>query len=185
MKIKNPTGLLIASIIVASAAAAICVSVASDSSASTPVTPIDLGSPRAVQDVLEFDPFDSAEAPAPAGLAPDGAATGTGDEPAESGEAEPADAAEQAQEEAPGSEPGEDTPDETGAEEATSDGNADGPGDVQTGIVEGAKTAGKMKFGIGAAAIGAAGVAGIGGAAAAGIALDATSETVIRSTSTP
>jgi hypothetical protein len=200
-------GLLIALVVLGSAAAAIYVSATSRGTGSTPVTPVDLSDPGTAQAALSFDPFDAGAMTAMAGLGRAGAAVGMGGGPSAGtsddtgggsgtsvgAESPPAD--EPAAETPPGEEPSEaeaeagaETPTDEAStgeadagEEATADTNQP---KVDSGTTPAPKVEPKMKFGIGAAIGGAAAAAGAGGAAV-GIAMGGQSTAVVRSPSAP
>ena len=180
MKIKSP-GLFItsavASVVVVSAAASIYVSAVSQTVASTPVSPLDLSSPRVVQAAMEFDPFDSGYVVPEADLQPEG-----GDTTLASVDRQPADLPAATAENAPKVESSvEKAPADATADKAKAAGSKQAT--AQKGIINAAKTVSKMKFGLGAAV---AGVAAAGaGFATLNVALSDDSKTVIRSPSTP
>ena len=78
MKAKNWKNLLIASVLLASAATAIYLAAMPYDNASAPVTAVDLSDPVAVQEAMAFDPFEAGDTVAALDLGRGGVAIGAG-----------------------------------------------------------------------------------------------------------
>lgn len=190
MKITSPVTFLLASVVLVSAAAAIYVSTLPRTWVSPSVTPIDLADAGVAADALSFDPFDlgamtavagpgPADGVIPAEGSPDGISIAAGQEDptrvnAETPEAAKADVAEPAPEKAPDAE---------GAEKAPAV-DSKQPG-TETGVATAAKGGSKMTRGVSTGIVGAAAAAAAVGGAVVSVAMDDSSEAVVRSRSRP